>query len=521
MAYNTKKSGPLLCGDKGLHGRLMDISTGVVTQANSNIDLPSTLSDEAKQYIQSKVQWTRETAVSYCQHMDTDFAIAEGGATGPTFRPEGLHHGFAVLAVAGRKKGEDDIEVLAQKVVLSRHADREMNMRLFADAAAKLCGEAMHVANPSQSLGMESTTNETESTTLFGNRHATTSFQFDRSSHLRDDESTMMEFYQRSGAMHVIVRGTSEVLFSTETQLALPTLQDISSDSAYTTMLETSQTSRDELLAKRTFLGRLGIDKTPLFALYLPESVDTNISQCYFANTRTRAPMLTPAHNELALTATAYINWKQTHQFCCACGSPMEYIHGGTCAKCTNSNGAYHLHWPRQDPSIIVLVTNPSSSHALLARSPRHPFFLYTALAGFVEAGETMEAAVTREVHEEAGVRVDGTSIDYVASQSWPFPRSCMIGFHAKSHLEGHHNGLSPIHIDPKELVDAQWFEKEVVYQAARSTDEFGAVMERQVVEEQLSKMKKDGGNEWTGKLLVPPKGVLARTLMDRWLESD
>ena len=115
-----------------------------------------------------------------------------------------------------------------------------------------------------------------------------------------------------------------------------------------------------------------------------------------------------------------------------------------------------------------------------------------------------------REVQEEVGVGVDERSVDYVFSQSWPFPRSCMIGFHAKSRECG--DGLATIQIDPHEIVDAQWFEKEVVYQAARDTDEIGAVMDRRVVERRL---------EWKGKLLVPPRGVLARTLVDRWLESD
>lgn len=164
----------------------------------------------------------------------------------------------------------------------------------------------------------------------------------------------------------------------------------------------------------------------------------------------------------------------------------------------------------RQDPSIIVLVTNPDSTHALLARSPRHPSYLYTAIAGFVEAGETFESATYREVHEEVGVNIDRSSIRYIASQPWPFPRSCMIGMRASTI-----DSLSSIHIDPNEIVDAQWFEKETVYQAARDCDSLGAVLERSVVE------NKQKSGEWNGELLVPSKGVLARTLVDSWLESN
>ena len=228
----------------------------------------------------------------------------------------------------------------------------------------------------------------------------------------------------------------------------------------------------------------------------------------YFANTRSRAPMLSTLDNEIALTASAYANWRTSHRFCTQCGSPVEYVQGGTCAKCTRSG---HTSWPRQDPSIIVLVTNADSTHALLARSPRHPSYLYTALAGFVEPGENMESAVAREVHEEVGVNVNPQSTIYISSQAWPFPQSCMIGFHAKTHSAA---GLASISIDPKELVDARWFEKEEVYQAARDTDVMGAVLDRQVVEAHQANGK------WTGNLLVPSKGVLARTLVDHWLEE-
>lgn len=85
-----------------------------------------------------------------------------------------------------------------------------------------------------------------------------------------------------------------------------------------------------------------------------------------------------------------------------------------------------------------------------------------------------------------------------------------MIGMNATSI-----GGLAPIRIDPNEIVDAQWFDKETVYKAARDTDELGAEMERQVV------MEKQAKGEWSGELLVPPKGVLARTLVDNWLERD
>ena len=326
----------------------------------------------------------------------------------------------------------------------------------------------------------------------------------------------MEDYYQREDAQHVIVivRGADEVFFASSAKLALPTLRSLREDASLMALMQTDGANGEELLDKRTFLGRLGSSQTPVFALFLPENAsidgDGSNRDYYFDKTRPRAPFLTPTHNELALTATAYVNWQKTHRFCNVTGSPLEFIHGGTCAKGVDGDGRAHLHWPRQDPSIITLVTNPTSTHALLARSPRHSSYFYTALAGFVEAGETFESAVAREVKEEVGVEIDGRNVEYVTSQAWPFPRSCMIGMTARTL-----DDLSPIRIDPDEIVNAQWFKKEAVYKAARDTDMIGAVMDPRVVAEKQAK------GEWNGNLLVPSKGVVARTLVDHWLEND
>ena len=441
-------------------------------------------------------------------------AIAEGGATGPTFRPEGMDCGFAVIAVAGRKKSKDeDVVILAQKVCYSPHAERELNMRLFADSAADLCLEAIYIADPSLVAEVQLSQEKSAKNTNKQNGEMEVVFFLDRSSHIRDNAAIMQDMFQRMDAKHVILRGTGEVLFAKSTELALPTLQDMLEDEALVSLLETDDSSKEDVLEKRTFLGRLGAQQTPVFSIVLPKNTvydNKSYQNCYFANTRARAPLLDTIHNELALTATAYANWKDTHHFCSMSGSPLEYIHGGTCAMSTGSSSERtHLHWPRQDPSIIVLVNNPSRTHALLARSPRHPPYLYTALAGFVEAGETFESAVVREVHEEVGVHIDRETISYIASQPWPFPRSTMIGMHARTHED-----FAPIQIDPNEIVDAKWYDKETVYQASRHTDEIGAVLEQQVVNDKKAK------GEWNGQLLIPSKGVLARKLIDHWLDG-
>jgi len=317
-------------------------------------------------------------------------AIAEGGATGPTFRPEGMTKGFAVLTIAGRKQ-DGVVDILAQRLCLSTNADRQLNMRLFADASAKLCLEAMSITDQSsetkkpiqQQQHQQNKTDTSEELFL------------DRSSHIRDDEAIMKDLYNRLDSLHVLLRGTNEVMFATTTDLALPTLKDIIEDKSLISLFSTGggdATTREDILKKRTFIGRIG--EQAVFATFLPNDAtyDGSYQSCYFGNTRSRAPLLNSLHNELALTSTAYVNWQNTHQFCCTCEAPLEYIHGRTCAKCMGSDKT-HFHWPRQDPSIICLVTNPSKTHALLARSPRHKPYLYTCLAGFVEAGETFESA--------------------------------------------------------------------------------------------------------------------------------
>ena len=154
---------------------------------------------------------------------------------------------------------------------------------------------------------------------------------------------------------------------------------------------------------------------------------------------------------------------------------------------------------------MITVVSSRDGERVLLARSPRHPERMHTALAGFVEAGETMERAVAREVFEETGVRVDLDSVQYVASQPWPFPQSTMIGFIAQA------DETQELNIDPNEIVEARWFDRSEV-QAATQVE--GPVMQHEVAKAAIEA-------DPSLKLLVPPRGVLARTLLERWLNSS
>lgn len=166
-----------------------------------------------------------------------------------------------------------------------------------------------------------------------------------------------------------------------------------------------------------------------------------------FAELRGAMTRLTAREAELLATAKALLQWHASHGFCATCGAVSRMAMAGwqrTCASC----GAHHF--PRTDPVVIMLVTRGNS--VLVGRSPGWPDGMYSLLAGFVEPGETMEAAVRREVFEEAGVRVG--AVRYLASQPWPFPASLMFGCHGEA-VDG------AITIDPGEIENALWLTRE------------------------------------------------------------
>ena len=145
--------------------------------------------------------------------------------------------------------------------------------------------------------------------------------------------------------------------------------------------------------------------------------------------------------------AIAVERWSNRYRFCPACGAALVWTRDAIAKICTNPDRV-HRHFPRLDPAIIVLVGD--GDRALLGRSPRFPPGFYSTLAGFVEPGESIEAALRREVYEEAGIRVKATR--YFGSEPWPFPRSLMLGFFAEAHS-------SQIILRDSELEDARWFD--------------------------------------------------------------
>ena len=147
--------------------------------------------------------------------------------------------------------------------------------------------------------------------------------------------------------------------------------------------------------------------------------------------------------------ARSLVDWHARHRFCAQCGAPTLPAKGGWQRNC-GSCGA--MHFPRVDPVTIMLVEH--DGRLLLGRQPRFAPGFYSTLAGFVEPGETIEEAVAREVHEEAGVTV--SEVQYVMSQPWPFPSQLMIGCYATAEDDA-------LTIDKTELDDARWFTHEEV----------------------------------------------------------
>lgn len=180
----------------------------------------------------------------------------------------------------------------------------------------------------------------------------------------------------------------------------------------------------------------------------------------------------------LFAAALSLARWHSRHRFCANCGHSTDVIRGGWSRSCVRCSAE---HFPRVDPVVIMLVEH--EGNVLLGRQPHYPAGRYSALAGFVEVGESVEDAVAREVEEEAGIEV--TDVRYVASQPWPFPSSLMLGCRATALS-------SDLTIDTNELEDARWFTRDEIAQGVGGSDD--------------------------ATFQPPPHTAIARTLLEDWL---
>jgi len=148
--------------------------------------------------------------------------------------------------------------------------------------------------------------------------------------------------------------------------------------------------------------------------------------------------------------ARSLVDWHMRHRFCANCGRRTRPMRAGWARLCDPAGeGCGAEHFPRTDPVVIMLAEH--GGRVLLGRQPRFPAGRYSALAGFIEVGESIEDAVIRETYEEAGLRV--RNVRYVASQPWPFPSSLMIACIAEAEDDA-------IRIDEKELEHAKWVDR-------------------------------------------------------------
>jgi NAD+ diphosphatase len=164
---------------------------------------------------------------------------------------------------------------------------------------------------------------------------------------------------------------------------------------------------------------------------------------------RQAGPLLSDRDAGLMTHAVALANWHGVHGHCPRCGAVTEPILAGHARRCVNDASE---HFPRLDPAVIMLVTDPDD-RCLLARNAMWPERRVSILAGFVEPGESAEQAVAREVFEETGI-VAGDA-RYVGSQPWPMPHSLMLGFRARA------TGSLEITVDAEEIAEAHWFSRE------------------------------------------------------------
>jgi NAD+ diphosphatase len=235
-------------------------------------------------------------------------------------------------------------------------------------------------------------------------------------------------------------------------------------------------TALDAAAGELLFLGFDG--GVPSFAAALApgQPVPAGRSPALFAMLDRFAPA--DAANYAA--ARSLVDWHGRHGFCANCGTATAIFRAGWARKCPHCGAE---HFPRVDPVVIMLAE--LGDRVLLGRQPPWPRGRYSALAGFLEVGESIEEAVAREIHEEAGVRV--RDIRYVASQPWPFPSSLMVACIGVAEDEA-------ITIDTNELEDARWFTRDEVRLAlsGAAAAPFGA----------------------------PPPYAIAHTLLTAWMEG-
>ena len=278
----------------------------------------------------------------------------------------------------------------------------------------------------------------------------------DRCDQIRVDPVALAECFKDPSACRIILRG----------------LDPLVGEGA----LARQEIPADAKLNDHAFLGKLA-DGRPLFAELrtgLPHGAQ------YAPRVWEAASELSAEELSLYGATRSLVDWHARHGFCAVCGGQTSATKGGWSRQC-EACGAEHF--PRVDPVVIMLAEY--EDRVLVGRQPRFPAKRYSALAGFVEPGETIEGAVARELFEEAGIRV--SDISYVMSQPWPFPSSLMIACTARAESDA-------LTLDEQELEHAFWASVEDVRLALAGAE--------------------------TAPFIAPPMMAVAHHLLKHWLET-
>jgi NAD+ diphosphatase len=288
----------------------------------------------------------------------------------------------------------------------------------------------------------------------------------DRAAEKRKDDAWLAEAWPSSQVLVVSPKSATPALREGERlRLALRDPRDIPAD------------------APRRFLGIAdGV-------VYFTATVDSDGDD--WLTLRELGLHLTDLEAGLLTAAIGLEQWHQRHQHCPICGTVTVESAAGWTRTCPNDGSD---HFPRTDPAVIMLISD-DQDRALLGRGHDWGAGRFSTLAGFVEPGESLEAAVAREVFEEVGVRI--RDIRYVGSQPWPFPSSLMLGFSARV------DGDTSITLDPVEMAEAGWFTRDEVRRAAHWAD------------------TGETPDEGVRIVAVSPKLSISRYLIDRWLAGE
>ncbi len=233
----------------------------------------------------------------------------------------------------------------------------------------------------------------------------------------------------------------------------------------------------------------LGTDGgSPRFAINAAVDSFELSDEATYADLRAAAPVLDADDAAIAAQARSFLDWHERHRFCAVCGEPTEAAQGGIFRKCTSCAAE---HFPRTDPVVITVVIDAVGDRCLLGRQASWPPGMFSALAGFIDHGESIEDAVRREVHEEAGI--EAVNVRYHSSQPWPFPSSLMIGCHADA-------DTSEINYDEWEMDDVRWFRRDEIRRALRAP---------------AAQLGQPGAPD--GALSLPGPMAIAHTLISAW----